>query len=206
MKKCLFFTDMSIKNGHVIRLGKLEVDSHTTDSMEGVNEPTKLRDLRWFLVLCNVFRHFVPNSSRIASPRPKKWRKGEPPTFFRELKDESKLFESLKQKSVEPPVFDLPRLNNNYTIDTDDWDKKIGFVLLQTQPDGKARPIGYWKRTLNTAEQSYETNHKYSLDFVWEVLLRPWLERARFTIRTDHYAQRWIPKMRDATGTLPKWI
>lgn len=73
-----------------------------------------------------MFRGFVLNFTRIASPPTKKLRKGDLTTLDRIDKDENKAFESLKKELVDPPVMDLPRLKGHYTIETDACDKKIG--------------------------------------------------------------------------------
>lgn len=41
---------------------------------------------------------------------------------------------------------------------------------------------------------------------IWAVLmLRPYVEGRRFTIRTDHESLRWNLNMADATGKLSRW-
>lgn len=148
-----------------------------------------------------MFRRFVPNFARIAEPLNRKLRKDEPTKFDSLTTEETEAFETLKSKLVEPPVLALPRGKGRYTVDTDACNEQVGCVLLQEQPDGVKRPIGYWPRTLTTAERAYGTTHRECLAVIWAVLiLRPYLEGTRFTIRTDHDALRWILNMSDATG------
>ena len=99
--------------------------------------------------------------------------------------EETKAFETLKEKLFNPPILTLPRIGRRYTIDTDACNVQIGCVLLQDQEDEKPtrKPIGYWSRTLFQAEQGYHTTERECLAVVWAVLLlRPYLEGADFTI------------------------
>ncbi len=67
-------------------------------------------------------------------------------------------------------------------------------------------PIGYWSRTLIPAELNFSTTEQECLGVVWAVLhLRPYLERTRFTIRTDHHALKWALFLAKAEGRLAKW-
>ena len=100
----------------------------------------------------------------------------------------------------------LPRRDGQFVLDTDASDGQLGCCLLQKQPDGSLRPIGYWSKTLTPAEQNYSTSEKECLAVVWAVLkLRPYLEGHRFIVRTDHHSLRWLLNMTDASGRLARW-
>ncbi len=67
-------------------------------------------------------------------------------------------------------------------------------------------PVGYWSRTLPSAEKNYSTTERECLGVVWAVLrLRPYLERAHFTVLTDHDALRWALFIAKAEGRHAKW-
>lgn len=108
---------------------------------------------------------------------------------------------------MSPPILAMPKLKGKYIIDTDRCDGKFGCVLLQEQPEGIDRPIGYWSRSLNRAENSYDTTHRESLAVIWVLLmLRLYVEGWRVTIRTGHDALLWILNIEDTTGNLSRWI
>lgn len=78
--------------------------------------------------------------------------------------------------------------------------------MLQEQPDGLNRPVGYWSRTLYDAEGKLSTTHKECLAIVWVVLLlRSYLDSSRFAIRTDHEANKWLLTTSNAFGKLARW-
>jgi hypothetical protein len=115
-------------------------------------------------------------------------------------------FEELRKRLLFPPVLALPRAKGHLYLDTDASDGHLGCCLLQDQPDGKPLPLGYWSRTLNSAEQNYSTTEKECLTIVWAIThLRPYLEGADFTVRSDHHALRWVMKLSDAQGRLACW-
>ena len=100
----------------------------------------------------------------------------------------------------------LPRRDGHLTLDTDACARQLGCVLLQTQPDGTDRPLGYWSRSLSSAERNYDTTERECLAVVWSVLLlRPYLVGTRFTVRTDHSPLKWLLNLKDSTGRLARW-
>jgi hypothetical protein len=68
LKKCHFFKDAVDYLGHVIRPGRLEVADRNTDALKEAKLPKTQTELKSFLGLCNVYRHFVARFSAIAAP------------------------------------------------------------------------------------------------------------------------------------------
>jgi RNase H-like domain found in reverse transcriptase len=91
-------------------------------------------------------------------------------------------------------------------LDTDACESQIGCCLLQDQPEGGLLPVGYWSRSLQPAERNYSTSERECLAVVWAVLLlRPYLERTRFVVRTDHSALQWLLTISEPQGRLARW-
>ncbi len=77
--------------------------------------------------------------------------------------------------------------------------------MLKGQEDGTLMLIGYWSRTLISAELNYSSTWLECLGVVWAVFhLRPYLGRTRFTVRTDHYALKWACFLAKVNGRLAK--
>ena len=206
LAKCKFFDASVDYLGHVVRPGQLEVASRTVDAVRQFKTPADQGELRSFLGMCNVYRRFVPNFARVAAPLNQKLKKGEPFQFDSLNDEEYKAFADLKVRLISPPVLALPRHGLRYTLDTDACAHQVGCALLQDQPNGDKLPIGYWSRTLTTAERNYSTTEKECLAIVWSVLtLRPYLYGQQFTIRTDHEPLRWILNIVDVSGRLARW-
>jgi len=156
--------------------------------------------------MCNVYRRFVKAYAQVARPlaamtsseRPDRW--GSP-------SDEALgAFEELKRRLTEAPILALPRRYGAYTLDTDESAGQVGAVLLQEQPDQSTRPVGYWSRSLNVDERNYRTTERECLPVVWaSLVLRPYIEGTRFTVRTDQAALKWMLHMDGAHGRLARW-
>ena len=135
--------------------------------------------------MCNVCRRFVDHFAKIAAPVTAMLRKGEPDVLPDLDEGQTTAFNKLKECLISPPVLKLPRLGRPYSLDTDASDAQLACTLLQTHEDGHRYAVGYWSRTLSSAERNYSTTEKECLAIVWAVqTLRPNLERERFTVNT----------------------
>ena len=153
-----------------------------------------------------MYRRFIDHFAKIAALLTAMLRKGEPDVLPELDEDRITAFSRLKECLVSPPVLQLPRLGLQYSLDTDASDAQLGCTLLQTHEDGHRYPVGYWSRTLSSAESNYSTTEKECLAIVWAIqTLRPYLERERFTVNTDHHPLRWLMNLADASGRLARW-
>lgn len=164
-------------------------------------------DLKYFLGLWSVLRRFVPKFARIVAPLNAKLRKDQPPKIGDSSDLEKNEMTYLLERLISSQILALMKLKGIYTIYTNTWDRKVGWVLLQEQSEGINRTIGYWYSSLNGAEVSYDTTRSELLAVIWAVLvIRAYIEGRSFTIRADDDDLRWIRKMADATGKLARWI
>lgn len=84
-----------------------------------------------------MFRIFVPNFARIASPSPRCLKKAQAKYLGSLEEDELKALATLKEKLTSSQVISLPKRNGHYTLDRDACHKKVECVLLQDQEDRK---------------------------------------------------------------------
>ena len=129
------------------------------------------------------------------------------PALLPELDEEWRSdFETLKTCQISPTVLRLPQLGLPYSLDTDASDAKLGCTLLLKHEDGNRYPVGFWSRTLSSAERNYSTTEKECLAIVLAIqTLRPYLERELFTVNTDHHSLRWLMNPDDASERLARW-
>jgi hypothetical protein len=205
LKKCHFFKETVDYVGHVIRPGQLSVAEKNTETLKNAQHQTTQTDLRSFSGICNVYRRFVRGFAKIAEPLNLLLRKGETPQLGPLSSKQVTAFDTLRDALLNPPILALPRIEGAFTLDTDASDHQLGCCLLQSQPDGSQRPVGYWSRGLTSAEKNYSTTEKECLAIVWAILhLRPYLKQQKFTIRTDHHSLRWVLDLSDAQGRLAR--
>lgn len=74
-------------------------------------------------------------------------------------KIEIKALETQQRRLLSPLILARPSPNGCYTLEIDDCEKKIGCVLLQEQLKQPAKPLGYWSRSPDRAEQAYDKRH-----------------------------------------------
>ena len=206
LRKCEFFKSSVRYLGHVIRPGRLEVDLARVAALKEAKEPRTQTELRSFLGLCNVYRRFIRNYTKMAKPLYDMLKKGQPSKFAQLTEEASEAFKQLIDVVVNPPVLGLPRADLPYSIDTDASDYQLGVALYQHLPDGSRQTLGYWSRTLQGAEQNYSTPEKECLAVVWACgVLRPYLQGGHFVVHTDQASLRWLLTTTEGTGRLMRW-
>ena len=128
-------------------------------------------------------------------------------TIFGDLTDEERgALEELKRRLTSPPILALPKQREYYKLDTEACDLQVGCTLLQDQGGAGYVPIGHCSRALTKQERDYTTTEKECLAIVWAILLlRPYLEGQRFTVRSDRDSLRWVLNLADAKGRLAGW-
>jgi len=188
-KKCHLFQEEVEYLGHIVGRGELKVQDKNIRGLREASPPRCKKDLRSFLGMCNVYRRFIKDYARVARPLSAMTSTKGSDRWTSLSAEALAAFEDLKKRLTEAPILALPRREGAYTVDTDASAGQIGAVLLQEQPDRSTRPVGYWSRSLNAAERNYSTTERECLAAVWaSLLLRPYVEGTRFTVRTDHAA------------------
>ena len=137
----------------------------------------------FFLRLACYYYHFVPNYSAHAAPLNSLTRKEVP---FLWGKEQQEVIERLKSALATYPC--LGTIKHHGLLVVDACDVAIGAVLHQVQ-DGTERVIGYYSKSLNSAQRNYCTIKKELLAIVatfnqWDVYLSCVSEP--FVLCTDH--------------------
>ena len=211
LKKCFFFHQRFEYLGNVITPGRLSVanDAEATCSVREASFPQSITQLRRFLGACNVYRRFVKDYSKIASPLSDMLRKNTCKDWHNPTKEQLRSFEDLKARLTVPPTLALPKANRSYLINTDASAYAIGAVLLQQQdkddPTSWAT-VGYWSKTLTNDQRNYSATERECYAVVRATLsLTPYIEGTKFVVRTDHNALRWMMTTNDPRGRLMRW-
>ena len=206
LNKCHFFREQIEYLGHIIAPGELRVANKTTENVKLLDPPTTKTEVRSFLGMCNVYRRFIKDFATIARPLTSLTKKEVAERWQVLTEEQMHSFETLKEKLVSPPVLALPRPDLPYIVETDANDYQVGCVLSQKYPDGTVKPLGYFSKTLSDTERKYDTSERECLGIIWAtLLLRPYLQPQRFTLKTDHEALKWLFKQEEATGKLARW-
>lgn len=111
------------------------------------------------------------NYARIAPPM--KWKLGKIQLFLFGRLDEAWLeaLEPLQHPLVSSPILALTRPKESYALNIEACHKKTWCDLLLWQPEGLAKPTGYWSNWINKAKKAYNRTHGDSVHFISVVLV-----------------------------------
>ena len=126
---------------------------------------------------------FIPMFSQLASPLHKLLKKD---TTYGWTDEQEQAYRSLKSKMTSPSILKYPDYSRKFILTTDASNGGVGAILSQGEI-GKYLPIASASRSLNMAERNYSTTEKELLAIVWGMrYFRPYLQRTKFTVVTDH--------------------
>ncbi|MEW8548046.1 MAG: RNase H-like domain-containing protein, partial [Candidatus Thiodiazotropha sp.] len=161
-------------------------------------------ELRSFLGTASYYRKFCKSFCDIARPLHKLTEKQNGFVWTAEC---DQAFNQLKRVLTSAPVLAYPQSHAEYILDCDCSGYGLGSVLSQKQ-DGVERVISYFSKSLTKAERNYCVTRRELLAVVSAVKhYHHYLFGAKFTIRTDHSALRWLLKtFKNPEGQISRWI
>lgn len=184
-KKCFFLRREVIYLGQLITEDGLKPDPIKIKCVQDFPTPTSQKEVKSFLGLAGYYRRFIPDFSKIAYPIVKLLKKNAP---FDWTDLQKEVFKTLKEKLCSEPVLQYLNFNEEFTLTTDASGYATGTVLSQG-PKNRNLPLAYFSRTLNKAEQNYDTSSRELLAIVSAIKhFRPYLFGRRFKIVTDNIA------------------
>ena len=202
-KKCLLFQQEVPYLGHIVGKDGVRTDPTKVAAVREWPTPSNLHELRSFLGLSTYYRRFIKAFSQIAAPLHNLTKKG---VRFEWTQECEKAFCELKQALIEAPVLPYPDPTIPYLLDTDASHEGLGAVLSQVK-DGKERVVAYYSSKLTGPEKNYCVTRKELLAVVKSLEhFHPYLYGAKFTIRTDHAALKWLKTLKAPEGQLARWL
>ena len=202
-KKCLFFQHEVAFLGHIVGRDGVRTDPQKVAVVRDWPVPRNVGEVRSFLGLCTYYRRFVRDFATIAAPLHQLTKKG---AAFEWTEACQEAFDGLKVALTEAPVMPYPDPSRPYVVDTDASSEGIGAVLSQ-EKDGKEHVVAYYSAKLSKPERNYCVTRKELLAVVKSLEhFHPYLYGAKFVVRTDHAALRWLKTMRRPEGQLARWL
>ena len=191
--KCKFFRREVTFLGQEVSAAGVRPDREKVRVVSEWLVPKTVPEMQSFLGLVNYFARYIKDYADVAAPLYEKTRAGSDSTRITFDAVELKHFERLKNELAELPLLSHPRLDEPFTLQTDASKTAIGSVLLQRQPDGLERPIVFFSRKLDAAQQNYSTYKRECLAVVRAVHhFRVDLQACEFEVRTDYYVLKWL--------------
>nr|CAD2188177.1 unnamed protein product [Meloidogyne enterolobii] len=202
LDKCEFGLSEIKYLGFFISEKGIRPDPKDLESIDKINPPTNLKELRAFLGAVNYFRRFIPECAKILGPLYELTKENN----FKSSKDwneeEWEAFKLIKNKLKTPPVLAPPNPKESYIIETDASIRGIGAVLIQNK-----HPVAYFSRTLKDTEKRYHINELEALAI--EQALKEFsiyiLGTGTTIIKTDNSPICAILTRKDLTGRLARF-
>ena len=201
--KCDLIKSSVLYLGHVVSKDGLQPNPKIVESVLEWKVPTNVKETQQFLGLCNYYRRFIKNFSKIAAPLHKLTHKN---SAFVWTQEASNSFETLKKLLCSTPILGYPNPEGQYILDTDASDVGIGGVLSQMQ-DGQERVLSYASKKLDVHQTRYSTTRKELLAVITFITqFRHYLLGRKFLLRTDHGSLRWLFSFKDPQGQIARWL
>ena len=202
--KCYFASSRVKYLGHVISKHGIQVDPDNTAAVETFPTPRNVKQVRSFLGMCNYYRKFIKDYSKIAAPLSALLRKS---TKFHWNSECGKSFNTLKTALLNAPILAFPDFSKQFVLSTDASDTAIGYILGQINPDnGLEHVVSYGGRSLTACERKWHINEKEGLALVEAIkTFKSYLSTNKFIVYTDNLTVRWLNNNKDPTGKLGRW-
>ena len=202
-KKCCLFQREVPFLGHIVSSEGVKTDPGKVESVKEWPVPRNVTEVRGFIGLCTYYRRFVKGFAQIAVPLHHLTRKG---ACFQWSEDCQRAFEELKEALANAPVLPYPDPERPYVLDCDASAEGVGAVLSQ-EKDGQEWVVSYFSKKFSAPEKNYCVTRKELLAVILALdHFHPYLYGAKFKIRTDHAALRWLKTLRNPEGQLARWI
>ena len=212
-KKAFFFRKTVTFLGHKISENGISTDDSNIDKVKNFAPPNKVKDVRSFLGLCNYYKRFIQNYSKIASPLQTLVRKN---IKFQWNNEAHLAFEELKIKLTTAPVLALPNMISEepLILTTDASTLSVGFILSQKQFDHVVmkkveKVICYGGRALTEIQSKYTITELELFACLHGITkLDSYLRGKKFTLVTDHAPLKWLfnKDLSNVKPRLARWI
>lgn len=190
--------------GHILTPLGIKMDEDKLRSIRKFPRPTKIKQLRAFLGLCNFYKRFCKQYSDHTAGLRHLLRKGNKWTWG---DSEERCFENLKNQFINSVVLIHPDLRKEFFLDTDSSYFAIAAVLYQKDDQDEIGVIAFISRSLQGAELNYTTTEKELLAIVYALQrCRVYLLGNRVNIRTDHKALTFLKQCRFTNDRMTRWL
>ena len=187
--------------GRMVGEKEVRPDPERIRAIREMGAPSSKAELQSFIGLCQWFATFVPGFSSKASPLHAMLHRN---AEFVWDDTKQKEFERLRDAVVEAGPLTQWRADCIKILRTDASQVGIGAMLLQLE-DGIERPLAYFSRRLNNAEQKYSTPELEMLAIVAALGKNRQLIQGPLMIETDHSNLQFQSKSKVASGRVQRW-
>ena len=192
--------------GHVVSHNSIRPDFEKIAAIKNFPVPTNLERLQSFMGLANQYRKYIKSYAKLAQPIYELMLTNHLDSSYRnkngtikskrvtiEWNEESLVaFENLKSAICSDNVLILPNFEKEFVLITDASDKAYGAVLCQNV-DGDLKPVAFFSKQMNSAQQKNSTSEKELLAIVMSIEhFHSFLYGRKFKVQSDHQPLKWL--------------
>lgn len=204
LKKSSFIRQEVQFLGHILTPDGIKPDPEKVEAINNFPRPTKLKQLRAFLGLCNYYRKYCKGYSDYTRKLGHLLKKG---TDWRWGASEEQSFNQIKEQFLTEVLLIHPDPARPYILETDSSHYGVGAVLYQELDNGDKGVVGFQSRSFQAAELNYMTTEKELCAIIYALTkFRLYLLYNKFIIRTDHKALTFLKQCRFLNERINRWV
>ena len=206
--KCSFAVNRVNFLGHILTQDGVETDPSNIDKVKNFPVPRTQKEVRAFLGLCNFYRRFVKNYSKIILPLNSLLKKDAHKKFSKTdwTQDCQNAFETLRNALLTAPVLRFPDINKPFILSTDASGSALGYVLGQKDDHGREYVVSYGGRALRPDEKNWNISELECLAVVEGIEnYKHYPTVRKFDLYTDHAALLSLKSKKEPKGRLTRW-
>ena len=189
--------------GYIIGEGCIKTDPDKVSAIRNISAPTKIKEVQSFLGLAGWYRRFLKDYSALTAPLSDLCSKKRE---FIWTPEAQKSFDTIKEMLTSAPLLITADYTRPFIVSCDACKTGIGGVLAQLDETGMERPIAFYSRKLNRAQQNYSiTELECYAAYMSIKKFREYIEWHEFTVITDHASLKWLMNQADLSGRLARW-
>lgn len=149
------------------------------------------------------YRKFIQKFSAITAPITNllKSKQGQ----FKWTTEAERAFNKIKTILTTPPILIQPNYKIPFHIHCDASEIGLGGVLMQTVEEND-KVIAYYSTKLTPTKSRYSPTERECLAVIKAIeKFRPYVEGAKFAVKTDAASLRWLKNMKDPNSKLARW-
>jgi hypothetical protein len=203
-EKCSFRSTEISFLGHLVTSDGINKQPEKLECIMNFPAPTKIRDLRKFLGVCNWYSQFVDNYADTIAPLTDRLKQG---TKWSWTETEQAAFIKIKHALYDSPKLSTPDYGKPFCLQTDASEIGAGAVLFQRgdRPEER-RIIAYASKKFSDTQTNYAAVERECLAIIWATdKFRPYLEARHFDLFTDNSALTWLHRAKNTNSKLTRW-
>ena len=182
--RCKFAITKIIFNGHILLAEGIYSDPEKTKSINQLQVPTNITEIKSLLGMTNFCNIFIPDYSTNTAPLRQLTKKDEPLWWGPQ---QQAGLDQLKELLTSAPVLAFYNSNAATKMYVDASPQGVEAVLTQQQQNGDYQPIAYGPRALIPTESRYSQTEREALAVVWSCQhFHYYVYDNKTTIITDH--------------------